>query len=101
VGEFSKGPELQAQQHWRTAMGNMDYEPILDELVAKSNNRTLRRQVIPNRMARVSAIRGNTKAALDVSLPLTCICRKMDASLGSGLGPFLLHPLEILRKLFL
>ncbi len=101
MGEFGKGPELQAQQHQHVATGNVDCKPIPDEVAAERNNCALRGKVIPDRMTQVSVIGGNTKAVLDVSLPLACTWRETKASLGSGLGPFLLHPLEILQKLFL
>jgi hypothetical protein len=94
VGEFGKRPELQARQHWRAGRGNVDHKPIPDEVAAECNNWALQGLVILDRMAWVSAIGGNTKAALDISLPLTAL-------LGLELGPFLLHPLEILQKLFL
>jgi hypothetical protein len=96
VGKYSKGLELQAQQHRCAATGNVDYKPIPDELAAEHDNCRLRGQVIPDRMARVFAIGGNTKAALDISLPLACTWHEMDALSGLGLGPFLLHPLKIL-----
>ncbi len=84
---------MQAQQHRRTVMGNVDYEPIPDKLAAERNNCALRGQVIPEWMAWVSAIGGTTMAALEVSLPLACTWHETDALSGSGLGPFLLHPL--------
>ncbi len=99
MGEFGKGPELQARQHWRAATGNVDRKPIPNEVAVERDNCALRGQVIPDRMTRVSTIGGNTKAALDFSLPLAYTRRKTKASLGSELDPFLLHPLEISRKL--
>ncbi len=96
--EFGKGLELQAQQTWRTAMGNVDSEPIPNEIVAERNNRALCRQVILDGVNWVSAIGGNMKAASDVSLPLSCTWRKTEALSGSGLGPFLLHPQQYCRN---
>ncbi len=88
MGEFGKGPELQARQHRRAARGNLDRKPIPGEVAAEHDNCALGGQVIPDQMTWVSAIGGYTKAALDVSLPLACTWHKTKALLGSGLGPF-------------
>jgi hypothetical protein len=81
-------------------MGNVDSEPIPNLIVAEDNNRALCGQIIPDQMAWVSTIRGNTKAALDIFLPLACTWRKMEALLRSGLGPLLWHPRQCCENYF-
>jgi hypothetical protein len=66
--------ELQARQNRRAATGNMYSEPIPNEIAAERNNCALCGQVILDQMTWVSSIGGNTKAVLDVSLPLACTC---------------------------
>jgi hypothetical protein len=82
-------------------MGDVDSEPIPDELAAERNNRALCGQVVTYRILTwVSVIGGNTKAALVVSLPLACTWHETMASSGLGLGPFLLHPQQYHGKYF-
>jgi hypothetical protein len=73
-------------------MGNVDSEPIPDEVAAERDDCALCRKVVPDRiLTQVSPIGGNVEAALDVSLPLAGTWCKTEVSSGLGLGPFLLH----------